>query len=206
MLEHNAVLRWQLSRVEGSVVAQLFFDSGIPDKAKPFKQLSGRTTLDATDDVNLEQGAYLVRVAAASNAAALYTVALTAEAYSPDQPQPEPGNRQDDALEVGKLSSLREYGGFVGASDPADFYRFGLASNGRVRLQLSQIRGAVTGQVFRDTSLLDTDHPEGSFTASMTADGTYAANLAEGKYLLRIVPSPSTEALYKLSLSAEVAE
>lgn len=200
-LPENATLSWQLSHVIGNTKADLYLAADVLNKAMPLKTLMASEGADATADTNLEGGDYYVRVAA--GVTALYTLALVAELYHPAQPRPEPGNNADDAFDLKTLGALKEYGGFVGSSDPEDYYRFELSSNAVLHIQLSHVLGAVTAQLFAERALIDVNKPDASFAASTAAEETYSDGLPEGRYLLRIVPGRNSEVLYKLSLSVE---
>lgn len=206
-LETNAALTWQLADVHGRVSAELFVADALLDKTKPLATLDASDSQDdPTKKLALERGAYYVRLVPTSATGALYTLGLTADGYSPNEPSVEPGDDRDSALSLGPLGGLQELGGFVGTTDPEDYYAFELVQNAPVRLALTQVDGSVTGQIFMDSALVDEAQPYAYFVASTDRDGTYAENLAQGTYLLRVIAASHTESLYKVSLSAKVAK
>ena len=200
-LAENSAFTWQLSDVQGEVTAQLFVDDALPDESSPYRQISASNG-EATETTNLQRGSYLVRVIPARGSA-LYTIAFTAEPYSPGQPAQDPGDDKNHALDLGVLTKLDEKGGFVGVLDPEDYYRFELAEDQTLTLSLSEVSGHVIGQLFFDQDILSEDAPHDSILASPDAPGNYKDSLPKGIYFVRVLPVQNKPSLYKLSLSTE---
>ena len=126
----------------------------------------------------LDTGFYFVRVDGAEDNTS-YTLNLTG---TPGQGvAPEPNNTLATAYNMGTLNTFRQFGGFVGWSDPDDYYRFTLGTSRQVDLMLWGM------SAFADLQLLDS---QGAVIANDSAyDGHYpviSRPLAPGDYMVRV--------------------
>ena len=136
----------------------------------------------ASESINLQgldKGFYFVRVNGAADNTS-YTLNLTG---TPGRGMaPEPNNTLATAYNMGTLNTFRQFSGFVGWSDPDDYYRFTLGTSRQVDLSLGGM------SALADLQLLDS---QGVVIAS---DGTYSGHssanisrsLAAGDYMVRV--------------------
>lgn len=128
----------------------------------------------------LPAGTYLVGVFAAAGAKTSYRLSLTAD-YA--------GNTLGTARNVGTLASSATVRDFVGASDPADFYRVTLASQQVLTASLSGLHSTTALQLIRDA-----DHDgvaqqsEVLASAAGTSTASFNQTLAAGTYFVRVFP------------------
>jgi trimeric autotransporter adhesin len=118
---------------------------------------------------------------------------------------PEPNNTLATAYNLGTLNTLRQFNGFVGWSDPDDYYRFTLGTSRQVDLMLGGM------SAFADLQLLDRN---GVVVASDSAHSDHTTlaisrSLAAGEYIVRVkhYEDPdyfpvNKDTRYRLSLAA----
>ncbi|WOD40809.1 pre-peptidase C-terminal domain-containing protein [Nodosilinea sp. E11] len=108
-------------------------------------------------------------------------------------------NSLSTAVNLGTLSGSRSLSGFVGSTDPNDYYRFNLTAPGDFRLTLNGLSADA------DVQLLNSS---GSVIQSSTASGTtpelITRNLSAGTYYARVFPF-SGDTNYNLSLTIDQA-
>ncbi|MEB3359086.1 MAG: pre-peptidase C-terminal domain-containing protein [Synechococcales bacterium] len=106
----------------------------------------------------------------------------------------DPGNRRTAARDIGALSGIQKFRERLGAGDRKDFYRFSIASSGRVNISLKGLRANA------DLALLD---ESGKTLFRSRRKGTQAekitANLEVGNYYIKVFRR-SGETAYKLRL------
>ena len=198
-LKNNATLTYGGTNVSGSVTVQLFPKTDLPNKAMPYDYVQAANA-DGVKDIQLEAGAYYVRVAPQSQQNSIYDLNLVAKAYAYAEPDPEPGDERSEAADLGTLTKLVEYGGYVGGTDKVDFYRFELKSNASFRMSIDNVLGDVVVGLYADAAVLDTAKYIKQVSAG-EAGATFDATQPAGVYLIRVVPYGNSNDLYKLAIS-----
>ncbi|HTV21173.1 MAG TPA: pre-peptidase C-terminal domain-containing protein, partial [Polyangiaceae bacterium] len=209
-LPANATLSYALTNSTGSITAQLFHDAPIIDATKPMLSDYAYAGSDAFDSVNLERGTYYWRISSTTSASrpdALYRLQLSAAPYPAPESELEPGNDPATALLLRGLEDAGPLtiGGYVGSTDPEDFYRLELARNGVLKYALKDVinNGSVVGKLFVDAPLPDFDAPLSTVSA-YSVDGDDCVELGRGAYLLHVTPYDLVRpSLYTLLISVE---
>jgi hypothetical protein len=172
---------------EGSVLGEVYRDDDLIGEASP------RGILDASaGELRLPRGVYFVRVRPSNDQywENLYSFTLSATAYETGESEPEPGNAEATAQDLGTLGGPVTIGGFVGASfDDADYYRFELTAAASVSFEPRQIEGEITGALYADADVIDESSPLLSFESTNLNDQIPTLDLNAGVYFLRITPS-----------------
>ncbi len=139
----------------------------------------GGTAAESIDLQGLDQGFYFVRVSG-NEGTTNYTLNLTG---TPGLGlAPEANDTLATAHNLGTLNTLRQFNGFVGWSDPDDYYRFTLGTSRQVDLLLGGM------SAFADLQLLDRN---GAIVASDSAYSGHmnlaiSRSLAAGDYIVRV--------------------
>jgi hypothetical protein len=145
------------------------------------------TNSEQINITNLSPGFYYVRVSQWSGATN-YTLSLTTNPITPTLPD-FAGNNLPTARFIGGLETPQTFSDFVSNGDPIDFYRFDLAADSNLNLNLDQLTADADVAVIRDingdglynyTEILQTS------TNSGIAPETLSANLIAGSYYVAV--------------------
>jgi uncharacterized protein YkwD len=95
----------------------------------------------------------------------------------------------------------------VGGGDPGDYYRLTLTGASNLAISLKSAGANAHLQLIQDKNQngrIDTGETVASARAKSTSNGLRKTNLAKGVYFLRVFPASSTEAVYRLTATAQV--
>ncbi|NES02575.1 MAG: hypothetical protein F6K22_06795 [Okeania sp. SIO2F4] len=91
------------------------------------------------------------------------------------------------AVSIGNVFDNPSVNGFVGNSDPDDWFNFQVSSNSQVRVTLDAIQDNAQLELYdRGLNLIN------SAQATLTNNGLITQNLATGNYLLRVTPADTS--------------
>lgn len=193
-LPSNATLTLKLSRAGQALSGSLETAAG-----DALGMISAAKNADGILTRNLGKGAYHFQLHTTAASASPFRLELHAAPYR-DEPAPEPGGGQEDAYPIGPVSSLVTFAGYVGTTDPDDYYSFELKQNGTLTYALTDVQGSVRSQVFFDRPIIDEAAPYRTMDASTSSDTTREINLEKGLYYVRVLPM-MTDSFYELRLS-----
>lgn len=159
------------------------------------------TSSEQINVTNLNPGFYYVRVSQWSGAIN-YTLSLTANPAAPALPDLA-GNNLSTARLIGGLETPQTFSDFVTNGDPVDVYRFDLAADSTLNLNLDQLTADADVFVIRDINgdgLYNyTETLQTSTNSSITAE-SLSANLIAGSYYVAVFQYEG-ETPYNLTLS-----
>jgi hypothetical protein len=202
-------LTYALANTHGAVRGDLYEHTTIFDPNKPIATLDvPPSSMGDTVEFALERGDYLIRVTT-TGGDTLYDLQLSGARYDDalDEEAPEPSEDWMEATDIGTVGEHRlDRVGYVGKTDPADYYRFELASNARLIYSLSNVVGSVKADFYTGDEQIDPDRPIGSLTSDTDGEkGELVLTGGRGEfYLVRITPTDARYgSLYTLSMNVE---
>jgi hypothetical protein len=202
-IAHNAIVTYGGQKANASVQIQLFPNKTQIDEKKPYTAINVAPDSDMLQTIQLEKGIYYLR-AVPNSGSPIFDLTVSAEEYAPLEHDPEPGEDPESAQDVGTLGTdSMVFGGYVGGTDPEDFYRFELASNTTVAFSGDHVFGNVYIQIFAYAATINESMPLYQINA---ADGgnTDMQSMPSGSYLVRVIPingNPLSSSLYSLNLN-----
>ncbi len=200
-VEQNSMLTLGVREVSARVVLHMLPDAAILERDAPLTMLDVRSPDDGLVSLAAERGTYFISLT--PGAASYYELRASVEPYLAE-PEQDPGEDWEDALDVGALGTSRvDFGGYVGKTDALDFYRFDIDQNATLTYTVDDVEGRVLAQLYEDAVQINRADPLRQLDVR-AADGgaqTGSLDLAAGTYFFVITPTGN--ALYTLSLSIE---
>ncbi|MDD9932914.1 MAG: hypothetical protein OXT09_04885 [Myxococcales bacterium] len=200
-VEQNSMLTLGVREVSARVVLHMLPDAAILERDAPLTMLDVRSPDDGLVSLAAERGTYFISLT--PGAASYYELRASVEPYLAE-PEQDPGEDWEDALDIGALGTSRvDFGGYVGRTDALDFYRFDIEQNATLTYTVDDVEGRVLAQLYEDAVQINRADPLRQLDVR-AADGgaqTGSLDLAAGTYFFVITPTGN--ALYTLSLSIE---